>query len=100
MAGKNRFWLSFADDTGFLGVIVTEAEDIRAAAARTWALGINPGGEIAAWEHTPEILAGMVPEERTAFLAIPLDVLLSKEVLQAMAHVGAKSIREFFEEEQ
>lgn len=47
------FWLSFADN-GFRGVVVTEAEDLRAAIRRTHRLGINPGGQIMSWEVTAE----------------------------------------------
>jgi hypothetical protein len=40
------WWLSFAGESGFLGVIITIARNFRDAVFRVNALGINPGGEI------------------------------------------------------
>ncbi len=47
------WWLSFVNPSGpvkdrFLGVIVTKAKGAMHAQQHTWALGINPGGEIMA----------------------------------------------------
>lgn len=47
------WWLSFCDPgrpkgQQFLGVAVVEASGLMHAHQRTWALGINPGGEIQA----------------------------------------------------
>jgi len=42
--------MSFADDQGFKGVIVTDQLDMVESVRLTHALGINPGGEIKAWE--------------------------------------------------
>lgn len=57
MAAERReparlFWISFADDDrgGFLGVVITEAQGVGTASEKCWELGINPGGQMAAWE--------------------------------------------------
>ena len=41
----NIWWLSFADDDGFLGGCFIEAADMLDAVTKTHRLGINPGGE-------------------------------------------------------
>lgn len=45
------WWLSFCDTSKpkgqqFLGVVVIEGVDLRGAIQRSWALGLNPGGEV------------------------------------------------------
>ncbi|ARB13830.1 hypothetical protein Ccr2_gp299 [Caulobacter phage Ccr2] len=40
------WWLSFADDTGFLGVAVLHAESFDAALRKSGATGLNPGGSV------------------------------------------------------
>jgi hypothetical protein len=51
------FWLSFCDpkkpDDGFLGACVVEADSFPAAVKKAWRLGINPGGEVLAFDVTP-----------------------------------------------
>jgi len=65
MAGKGKmkrwFWLSFADSERpagqhFIGVALVLAKDPVAAMKTAWTLGINPGGQIAAWplDDAPE----------------------------------------------
>ena len=39
-------YLSFADETGFLGGVFVPATDIEGAVQEAWRLGINPGGEV------------------------------------------------------
>lgn len=39
-------WLSFADDTGFLGVLIIKADDIIDACRKAHAQKLNPGGEV------------------------------------------------------
>ena len=52
-------YLSFANDTGFLGAaFIPGAADIVGAVADAWEFGINPGGEVAALGPGP-----MPPEE-------------------------------------
>jgi hypothetical protein len=45
---ERAWYLSFADDTGFLGAVIVKAHGITDAMFKTQHLGINPGGEIAA----------------------------------------------------
>jgi hypothetical protein len=40
------WWLSFAGDTGFLGVVIVPATGFLDAVGFCWHLGINPGGEV------------------------------------------------------
>ncbi len=40
------FWMSFANEMGFLGACLVRAYNVDLAVRRTWELGINPGGEI------------------------------------------------------
>jgi hypothetical protein len=48
-AGKYEYWwLSFAAEDGFRGVIITEALGLSHALKKTHRLGINPGGEVRA----------------------------------------------------
>lgn len=46
-------YLSFADDTGFLGACVVEGDTIEDAVANAWKHGCNPGGEVMAFPHMP-----------------------------------------------
>lgn len=39
-------WCSFANEEGFLGVCIVEADNVIEAAMRAHELGINPGGEV------------------------------------------------------
>ena len=43
------FYISFANETGFLGATVVEADNPPAALQEATRLGINPGGEAAIW---------------------------------------------------
>ena len=48
-AGKSElWWLSFAAEDGFRGVIITEALGLSHALQKTHRLGINPGGQVQA----------------------------------------------------
>lgn len=78
-----RWWLSFATEGQCLGVVIVLAPDFEAAIARTHLLGINPGGEVAGHGFTPEALAQLPDQDRVKFAALPLDHLLSYEVLEA-----------------
>lgn len=40
------WWLSFADDSGFLGAAIVEGDDMKAAVTNAWKHGVNPGGEV------------------------------------------------------
>jgi hypothetical protein len=75
------FWMSFCDPdaTGdkFRGVVILDMDDEQSsvgdAASRAWELGINPGGEIAAYEVPADIV-----EERYKNKLITDTQLLSK----------------------
>ena len=49
------FYLSYADDDGFLGAVIVEARGPVHAFELAQRLGINPGGEVAAWEVPAEL---------------------------------------------
>lgn len=40
------WWLSFVDESGFLGVAIVQDRSFAGAVLRAHALGINPGGEV------------------------------------------------------
>jgi hypothetical protein len=40
------FYLSFADDSGFLGGVILQADDFLSAVMEASVRGINPGGEV------------------------------------------------------
>jgi hypothetical protein len=40
------WWLSFCDETGFLGGVMTRAPGFATALLKTCRLGINPGGDV------------------------------------------------------
>lgn len=74
------FWMSFCDpdkEKGqqFLGVIITKALGFAHAVDKSWALGINPGGEIMAYETDP---TGINPDH--------FDKLLSRDELIAYGY--------------
>jgi hypothetical protein len=43
----SEWYLSFADETGFLGACIVPAEDMIGAVTMAHVLGCNPGGEVA-----------------------------------------------------
>lgn len=61
--GSALWWLSFAAEDGFRGVVLTRANSMIEAVQKTHALGINPGGEVRGFE-VPATHAGCYkPEE-------------------------------------
>ena len=48
------WWLSFADESGFKGVVIVEAFGFTDALSRSHALGVNPGGEVQGSRITPD----------------------------------------------
>lgn len=74
-------WLSFATDDEFLGVVITEAPDVMAGAAKCHALGINPGGQVLSFE---------IPEDAPKERSYPRDTLLSAAFLQGDGHKKIK----------
>jgi hypothetical protein len=43
------WWLSFANDEEFLGLVLIKAGGLMSAVSATHMLGINPGGQVAGW---------------------------------------------------
>jgi len=76
------FWLSFADDTGFLGgVLMTDCVNVADAIGQAHRDKVNPGGEVAAYEvplaHMPKdfptrtLLTKQDLDERGGWARIP-----------------------------
>ncbi len=71
------WWLSFADGdkepgTQFLGVAIVEGQNVQAAVERAAVLGIDPGGEVAAWAVPPEFQARIEPHVNRLLLGADL----------------------------
>ena len=72
---KNEGWyyLSFADEEGFLGGLFIYAHGVATAVDKAWGMGINPGGEVACWgplaeprdEYKDRLLSKAEAEEAT-----------------------------------
>lgn len=54
---ESWWWLSFCDEDGFLGAILTKARGFASAIHKTHELGINPGGEAACAQLPEEAIA-------------------------------------------
>jgi hypothetical protein len=52
------WWLSFADDDGFLGACIVEAPDVVQAAIQAFRHGCNPGGEVVGVKIPPDAVLG------------------------------------------
>ena len=48
------WWLSYADDNGFRGVVITRAESFLMACTRANLLGVSPGGQVQGFDLPPE----------------------------------------------
>lgn len=86
---EHWLWLSFADPEKprgqqFLGVVITQAKGLGHAIQKTHALGINPGGEIQAYQVDP---ANYNPAH--------FDKLLSFEDLIAAGYIDAEQVTEW-----
>jgi hypothetical protein len=53
---KGLWWLSFADETGFKGVVIVEAYGFTSALLATKAQGLNPGGEVRGERVDPDLI--------------------------------------------
>lgn len=51
---QKLWWLSYADDEGFRGVVITYAVDFLAACMKAKILGVSPGGQVRGFELPPE----------------------------------------------
>lgn len=93
-----RWWLSFATPDACLGVIITEAASFGQAHLQVSLLGIKPeGGECAGVYFDDARLAQLPERLQVALRALPLDHLLSPEVLAAMPELEARSLRDLEE---
>ncbi len=52
-ANAGTYYLSFADEEGFLGGVFVEAHGIITAVEKATEMGLNPGGEVACWGPVP-----------------------------------------------
>jgi hypothetical protein len=48
------WWLSYADDNGFRGVVITRARSFLLACTRAHLLNVSPGGQVQGFELPPE----------------------------------------------
>lgn len=78
------WYLSFADDDGFRGAAIVEADTMLEAVRQTNVIGINPHGEVCGVRYPDD-----VPLPDTKYL----NRLLTKEDVQK-AEPGAQSIEE------
>ena len=63
------YWLSFADETGFLGAVVIQARGILGATQLAPALGINPGGECRSCRIPAELIHNIPEQYRNRLLS-------------------------------
>ncbi len=75
------WWLSFADETHFLGAMIVDAATMEAAVVSAHRAGTNPGGavmgsEIPAQTHPPRTF-----EEAMALALLPRLTLFSRDAL-------------------
>lgn len=74
------FWISFASDAGFRGVIITEAPSEADAMAKINQLAINPGGEAVFFDMAA--VPGGIAETRR----FKQDTLISAEELNSLGY--------------
>lgn len=86
------WWLSFAEDSGFRGVVIIRARDQIEGIKIAWRLGINPGGQVVGFELPPE-QQREVPQEAVGRLLQRPDI----EALFPQWH--CKSLKEHKQEE-
>lgn len=77
MGPEHWWWLSFVDDSGFRGAILTRANGIGTALTKTHLLGINPGGEVCGIEIPDEVIDTSPYNHKYS-----ADQLLSKEDIE------------------
>jgi hypothetical protein len=53
-APQKLWWLSYANDEGFRGVVITYSSDFLTACMRSRMLGVSPGGQVRGFELPPE----------------------------------------------
>lgn len=74
------FYLSFADDDGWLGCVHIYADTFIAAVDKTHRLGINPGGEVAGLELEETVLTAPELHGRS----IPIDKFLDRAAYERL----------------
>lgn len=57
------WWLSYADDNGFRGVVITRAYNFIGACLRAKQLGVSPGGQTQGFPLPPEAEAEIKPAD-------------------------------------
>ena len=72
--GASLWWLSYADEKGFRGVVITRAGGFLLATAQANLLGVSPGGQVQGFE--------LPPEAEEEIKITDLDRLLSEEELK------------------
>lgn len=72
------FWLSFAGEEGFRGVVLVDADDFLTAHLQTVFAGINPGGEVIGHELPPDVDT----DQARLTYALPRLTLLSRADLE------------------
>ena len=82
--------MSFADEDGFKGAIVAEADSLSEAIDLVFAAGINPGGEVAAFDVTGAPEAARYPRMK----------LLSREDMELLDRERGKFFGEMTEKER
>ena len=76
------FYLSFADDEGFLGgITVTDVSNIQEALRKTWALKQNPGGQVA-FVQVDELRVPFVPPKFCNRLMNKDELMESDRIMQ------------------
>jgi hypothetical protein len=79
------WWLSFASEAGFLGIVIVRAPDMTTAIRETHRMGCNPGGEVAGWPVYEDFGVGDPPERFR-------DRLLTKEQAARLAEEWHDSV--------
>lgn len=80
------WWLSFANDAGFLGVVIAEGASLELAVRETHARGCNPGGQVAGFSFAIDDPDVQQDRQFVAWFAkAPRWKVLSKEQLPTNA---------------
>jgi hypothetical protein len=83
---EHWWWLSFADESGFLGAVLTRAHGFVTAVTKTHMLGVNPGGEVRGMEIPDEVIDSSLYNHKQY-----ADQLLSKQVIGCAGWGGGGS---------
>ncbi len=75
------WWLSFADETHFLGAMIVDAATMEAAVRCAHRAGTNPGGTVMGSEIPPKTNPPRTFEEAMALAMLPRLTLFSRDAL-------------------